>query len=668
MKTQNELSPSSYFFSRFVTIFSYLLFLNFFFFHSFGSGGFGIFALGTFLFLVFIFRPVRFEKAEYVSLLSKGIILSLFCLGILLRGNGFIQAVLVLASLCTLLVYAYTLGSGISMVRSLFELILAPLSFIKTYIKTFFKSIGIVFSGKLQTITSPRPEGEKNTIGKSLLIGFICGIFVIAVLISMFSSADPIFASFIRNILSADFMQHLFDRIFLTALLFVFLVPFLILKRDKIFVSPISIFKRWNLVHEMSVVMGLVALVMGLFLVVQWPYIFVKVPFETDLSKFGVATYSEYVRKGFGELLKIALFMYGLIWLGLVILRDNKSHIKGVLKYIQLVVLAEFVVFLISIFRRVWLYQEYHGWSLIRIYGSLFLIWILGITLFLGLRHFFQKKWVVGEILFSVFMLFFVGVFNVESFIVLSHPPTVNKRIDYVYLSRLSSDGTLGWDKAFRYSQDVINKYTSPTSATLHISANERKDIAYAGLVIRELLKNYKNLVGDFGTQEEKKAYLLSTYQHKDKRLSEHFLSNNNPKQKEEMQAIVKRINEDAIDNGALINAFYIPDYPRKYKFNINEFLNSGEDSFIEVPYSDSFYLKKSEKKGIKPSDSFIDKVYLWNFSSLNAYDYMRKNITYAKLLELDEKYFDLYSRIVSAPPNERGYEMDISLDSPLLD
>jgi len=69
-----------------------------------------------------------------------------------------------------------------------------------------------------------------------------------------------------------------------------------------------------------------------------------------------------------------------------------------------------------------------------------------------------------------------------------------------------------------------------------------------------------------------------------------------------------------------------------------------------------------------KIADSFIDTVYTWSGSHISAYKNMKKNIPYPELLELEEKYFDLHSRISGAPVTERGYDMDISLDSPLLD
>src|SRR3989339_264652 len=653
---------------RLIALLGFVFFFNLFFFHSFGSVMFGLMVFGSFIFLTVTFKPAQYKKTELLSALSILLILLFFCLGVILRANGFIQSVLGLSSLITLVIYAYILSSRIPMVRSLFEFILAPLYFAQTYIKTGFKTISIVTSGQYKEILSEKSAVVKSSLARSLLIGFMIGLIVISILISMFSSADPIFASFIKNIVSADFIQTLSQRLTLSFLLLLLLLPFLTLNRRNIFNSPLELLKRLNLVHEMSVVMGLVALIIGLFLIIQWPYVFVRVPFETDLSKFGVATYSEYVQKGFGELLKIALFVYGLIWAGLVILRENKAKEKSVLKYIQIVVLVEFAVFLFSIFRRIWLYQEYHGWSLIRIYGSFFLLWILGVTIFLALRHFWQRKWVIGEMIFTALIIFMIGVLNVETFIVLNHPPTVNGKVDYVYLSRMSSDGYVGWEKAYTYQKNLIEKYEKKEL----LNKDERKEVAYAGIVIRELLQNYKDMVLQRGTQNDLKQYLIETYAfQRDANLNLYVPPGSRNYIMEQNDGITKMqelIWSEMIDYRKAIKDITISKSTYKYRFNLSDTDSMRWNrSFFTLPYY-SDYFKNKIKTDKKIKDSNIDRFYTWNASDARAFYLMNKNISYHELLQLQRKYFNIYYTIENQFVDQRDYDMDISLESPLLD
>lgn len=531
-----------------------------------------------------------------------------------------------------------------------------------------------MFSGDLKEIGLQKLRTGRSQTVQSLIIGFIIGLFIIGILISMFTNADPIFASFIKKIVSEEFLQSLFMRVVLSILTGFILLPLLILKRKSIFNSPLQLLKRISFRHEMTVVMTLVAIVIGLFLFIQWPYVFAKVPFETDLSKFGVATYSEYVRKGFLELLKISIFVYGLIWAGLIILRENISKGKSLLKYVQIVVLAEFFIFIFSIFRRVWLYQEYHGWSIVRIYGSFVLLWIFGITIFLGLRHFWQKRWVIGEMIFTVAIIFYIGLFNIESFIVENHPPTVNKKVDYVYLSRMSADGYNGWKKAYVHAKEVINKYENKST---QINRDERKEIAYAGIIIRELSKNYKDLLKQYGTTIELKQYLTAIYNfQKEANYERHVEPNSmmySTSQTNNINEMLGKINEGKVDYKKTLDSLYVSTSEEKFKFGMGSTYTN--QSFYEVPtYSTVTYSYKKvknndkDKKIIYNKESYLDRLYVWNSSKFNAYKNIMKDERYEELLQLQGKYFNLYMRIFSQPPNERDFDMDISLDSPLLD
>lgn len=642
--------------SKLTTILGYVLFLNFFFFHSLGGMSSVLMFFGRFLFVTLIFKSLIDIKKNPFQFVGFLIALVLVSIGLLFRASFFVQSVFSFASAMTLYVYVYILSSEIFMVRSLFELILAPFYFLGTYIKTFFRTLKIIFTGDFKQIGLEKSQSGKKFFAQSLIIGLGIGLFVIGVLISMLSSADPIFASFIRKIVSADFLQNLFLRVVLSFFLLFLLLPYVILKRKSLFNSPLSLFKKINFVNEMTVVMILVILVMGVFLAIQWPYVFVKVPFETDLSKFGVATYSEYVRKGFVELLKVSLFVYGLIWAGLIILRESQFK-KSALKYIQLILLGEFFVFLFSIFRRVWLYQSYHGWSLIRIYGSFFLFWIFGISIFLALRHFWQKRFVIGEILFTVAVVFVIGLFNVESFIVNNHPPTVNKKVDYVYLSRLSADGYEGWEKAFNTAKKTIEKYQFKKG---DLNRDERKEIAYAGIIIRELSGNYRDLVKEYGSLDAQKKYLLSIL---------NFQREGNYKGygNDYLNEVKDKINKDEINYKDVFGTINISTSEEKYKFSTYKvgFAYTNQ-SFYDI-YNYSYYPFKT-KKNSKNKDSKLDRFFTWNSSKVRAYKRMIKDGRHNELLQLQGKYFELYRRILSQPQNERDFDMDISLSSPLLD
>ena len=324
--------------------------------------------------------------------------------------------------------------------------------------------------------------------------------------------------------------------------------------------------------------------------------------------------------------------------------------------------MVEFIIFILSIFRRVWLYQEFHGWSLIRIYGSFFLFWIFGITIFLALRHFWQRRWVFGEIFFTVFLFFIIGIFNVESFIVNNHPPTVNKKIDYIYLARMSADGYEGWEKAYEHAKSTLNKYENVNS---QFSREELKEIAYAGIIIRELLQNHKDLTRELGTKEEMKQYLnvLLNYLKGVNAQRELYEQNNTYYQsvKNNIEEIKKQSIEDKVNLRKLIDFVYINKSSTKYEFNSPQFF----PSFVEIP-TYGIYFRGQIKADGKNINYSLDNFYSWNYSKNLAYKNLKEKVNYYTLLQFQTKYFNLYRRILNQ--SERDYDMDVSLDSPLLD
>ena len=657
------------FFQRILSIFVFILFLNFFFFRQIGSTGFAFIAAGSFLFITKILKK-EYDRNEILA--TSGLFISIvaFSVGQIMRANPFINGILIVSLVFTILIQTYILSSGIPMVRSLLEFILAPLYIVLSYIQQAFKFLGIIIKGDYKHLLPESSDDKKHPLIRSIILGLFIGIFVIGILVSMLSSADPIFASFIEKTFSTGFIKTLFQRVMYSALIGLLLAPFIILKRDSFFNSPVQLFKRWNFTHGMSVIMILVSIVMGMFLIIQWPYVFVSVPFETDLSKFGVATYSEYVRKGFIELLRIALFIYGLIWVGLIFLREHKKEGKSILPFIQSVVLVEFFIFLISIFRRVWLYQEYHGWSIIRVYGSFLLIWICGITLFLVLRHFWQKRWVVGEMAFTVIILAIVGAFNVEHFIVTNHPPTVNKRVDYVYLSRMSADGYEGWLQAYQNAQETVAMYRSQGSM---LTRDQRRDIAYAGYVTKELTEDYHRLIQEYGTQEEQKKYVSQLVAFH-KKAAINVAAKNTEKNMvdsykypvEEAVKVENRIKENKYDTETMFNSIQIYNNPDDFKYENKPYTMLLTHSFYSVGYYENFNQKNRIYEHEEKSE--LDKLFILNVSRKNAYDRMSQEITFEGLLNLQKEYFLLEEKIRQQPDNERAYDMDISLNSPLLD
>ncbi len=672
-------------------------FLNLFLFHSFGQTALALIFAVSYLFLVSLFFETH-APAQRLPIAGLGGYLGLLLLFMINRDQWFTVIVISITCFYTLTFILYLLSTRIPFVRSLLELLLIPVHLGISYFKAGLRILEKMISANY---ASKKSKFDNNLI-KSIVIGLIIGLPVVFALIVLLSGADPIYAKFIEGILKLEWFKipdSWRTRIIFSLFWLIILSPLLYFRRKSEFLSPLSTLANVTFTREMSIVMLLVALTLGSFLVIQAPYVFVNVPFETDLSKFGVATYSEYVKKGFFELLFVAAFIYSLVWLGLIFLRDKipslriregqgelrKFDSRHYLFALQLFVLTEFGIFLLSIFRRIYLYQLHHGWSLVRIYGGLFLIWLTFITIILLLRHFYTKRWVFVEVGATVALTLFFGIFNAEHFIATTHPPTVNKRIDYVYLSRMSADGFVGWEKAYTYAKNILLTERSEVH-NFPYTREVRREIAYAGFIVSQLVKSYHELALQYATLEQweninigRLDYFKSIAEDQKKFLEYFRIIANYDRSPQNPYEVKIREIEDVISKietkkqaylvqAEIINDFDIVKLYRPEQYDPNAF------SFCSIPKED--FLCRNSFIRFKPDSVLVsqtlitplDKIFSWNGSESRAFNALIKKISYSELVELEKRYFRLFNDITSElPPEERGFDIDISFNTPFL-
>jgi hypothetical protein len=95
-----------------------------------------------------------------------------------------------------------------------------------------------------------------------------------------------------------------------------------------------------------------------------------------------------------------------------------------------------------------------------------------------------------------------MGAMNPVKYVAEVKPPTVNDRVDYTYLSRLSSDGAAGWVSSYQWVKETLQSdaYQQPI-----IGPAARKDLLYMPIILRNTLSNRLRLLNKYGTPEEKK-------------------------------------------------------------------------------------------------------------------------------------------------------------------
>ena len=200
---------------------------------------------------------------------------------------------------------------------------------------------------------------------------------------------------------------------------------------------------------EAIVVLGSVNLLFAFFVGIQFRYFFGG---QANIHRLGY-TYSEYARRGFGELVLVACLSL-LLYLGLVAIakRANPAQ-RWVFSAMGIALLALIAVMLASAFQRLALYERAYGFTGLRTYTHIFMIW-LGILLLVvvgleiaGRQRFFPLAALLAALGFGVTL----NLIDVEAFIVRQNVARVQAAypLDSAYLGRLSSDATPALAQAY---------------------------------------------------------------------------------------------------------------------------------------------------------------------------------------------------------------------------
>jgi hypothetical protein len=191
---------------------------------------------------------------------------------------------------------------------------------------------------------------------------------------------------------------------------------------------------------ESGVLLGAVNALFLLFTMIQFRYLFGG---EANISAAGY-TYSEYARRGFGELVAVAFLSLGVIWLlGLVVRRDSRNE-NRVFNALGGLMIGLLFVILASAFKRLLLYEQAYGFTSLRLYTHVAIVWMA--LLFSGFLVILIRKrleyFPFLTLLTAIGFSMTLNVMNVEAVIIrqnLNRAETSGE-LDVEYLSWLSSD------------------------------------------------------------------------------------------------------------------------------------------------------------------------------------------------------------------------------------
>jgi len=297
---------------------------------------------------------------------------------------------------------------------------------------------------------SQHKEARKSwyTILKPVFRGLLLAIPVLLVFTALFTSADLIFAERANSLIASLRLENLPEYLLrgFIMLAFTYLYAGIILfaanqtkvaylsAKDKPILSPFLGF------IETCIILGGVVLLFGSFLLIQFQYLFAG---QANITSAGF-TYAEYARRGFAELTAVAVFSITLIiTLSAISKRETVQQVKAFTALVLALVISVLII-LVSAFQRLFLYESAYGFTRLRTYAHVFIIWLGVMLLAIVIMEIFHRQRQLINVILAIALGFIVSLnlLNVDNFIVNQNitRSIQGEELDVSYLSSLSVD------------------------------------------------------------------------------------------------------------------------------------------------------------------------------------------------------------------------------------
>jgi len=325
---------------------------------------------------------------------------------------------------------------------------------IADYMANFFHLLGGMLS--LPWHVSPNEDPQQGNAGfktwlknaQPAIRGVLLALPVLLVFAALFSSADLVFAKHITDLAASLRLENLPEYIFrgILILLIGYFFSGIILYAAQRSSSLALIGKEKPVVApflgftEASIILGGVIALFTAFVLIQIEYFFFG---QANITQQGF-TYSEYARRGFGELVAVAVFCILMIKALSELSKIDTTKKRKVFTGFTIGLVALVLIILVSAFQRLYLYETAYGFSRSRAYAHVFIIWLGLLLVSLAVMEIIRRQRAFANISLVVVIGFTVSLnlLNVDKFIANSN---INRSIqaeplDASYLSTLSSD------------------------------------------------------------------------------------------------------------------------------------------------------------------------------------------------------------------------------------
>lgn len=254
-----------------------------------------------------------------------------------------------------------------------------------------------------------------------LLRGMLIALPILLCFGTLLASADVVFNQKLDDFFDGERISEYVQRFFLILLLAYLLIGTVLHAAtrsmdEKVTQEKQSFIKPFLGFTESVVVLGSVSGLFLLFVIVQFQYFFGG---EKNIGVQGY-TYSQYARRGFNELVMVAVFsLIMLVALSAVTRRDHESQ-RRVYSGLSVAVVSLVMVMLVSAFQRISLAIGWHGYSRLRLYPRIFLIWLALLLITVAVLEIFRREryFTLATLLASFGFAASITLFNVDAAIV----------------------------------------------------------------------------------------------------------------------------------------------------------------------------------------------------------------------------------------------------------
>ncbi len=322
------------------------------------------------------------------------------------------------------------------------------------YAKGFGLLAGVLLRPFQFAISQRNIQNQAETSRKSasrvwpIVRGLVIAIPVVAFFAALLASADLIFAERLAALTTLFRLENLAEYIFRFTyiLVFAYAIAGVYLHAaqrsmdEKLLGLEKPLVPAFFGFTEASIVLGSVVLLFATFVIIQFQYFFGG---QVNINLSGY-TYADYARKGFGELVTVAFFAL-LLFLGLTAItrRETNFHQK-IFSGLGLALLGLVAVILISAYQRLVLYENAYGFTRLRTYTHVFMIWVAVLLAAVVLLDFFrrQRAFALAALLAFIGFAISLNLLNVDAFIFQRNLSRYEQgqSLDIGYLALLSSD------------------------------------------------------------------------------------------------------------------------------------------------------------------------------------------------------------------------------------